>query len=88
MAHYKTYGRNRAPSSLKLEGTAWKETKLDCFEHNDIFYLKCAILGLFSFFVLANKHYNSYNKQMWKNVHPVYSTGIRSHDLWNMSLLL
>ena len=24
---------------------------------------------------------------MWKNVHPVYGTGIRTHDLWNMSLL-
>ena len=24
---------------------------------------------------------------MWKNVHPVYGAGIRSHDLWNMSLL-
>ena len=23
---------------------------------------------------------------MWKNVHPVYSTGIQTHDLWNMSL--
>ena len=25
--------------------------------------------------------------QLWKNVHPVYSTGIRTHDIWNMSLL-
>ena len=24
---------------------------------------------------------------MWKNVHPVYRTGIQTHDLWNMSLL-
>ena len=23
---------------------------------------------------------------MWKNVHPVYSAGIQTHDLWNMSL--
>ena len=22
-----------------------------------------------------------------KNVHPVYGTGIQTHDLWNMSLL-
>ena len=22
-----------------------------------------------------------YNKLMWKNVHPVYGTGIRTHDL-------
>ena len=24
---------------------------------------------------------------MWKNVHPVNSTGIQTHNLWNMSLL-
>ena len=24
---------------------------------------------------------------MRKNVHPVYGAGIRTHDLWNMSLL-
>ena len=24
---------------------------------------------------------------MWKNVHPVYGTGIRTHDLQNVSLL-
>ena len=23
---------------------------------------------------------------MWKNVHPVYSAGIRTHDLWDVSL--
>ena len=28
-----------------------------------------------------------YNKLMWKNVHPVYGTGIRTHDLQNVSLL-
>ena len=27
-----------------------------------------------------------YNKYMWKNVHPVYSDGILTHDLWNVSL--
>ena len=27
------------------------------------------------------------NKLMWKNVHPVYGPGIRTHDLHNMSLL-
>ena len=43
---------------------------------------------LFRFFVFSNKHYNSYNKQMRKNVHPVYGAGIRTYDdLWNMSLL-
>ena len=43
---------------------------------------------LFSLFlVFSNKHhYNFYNKYVWKNVHPVYCTGIRTHDLQNMSL--
>ena len=27
-----------------------------------------------------------YNKYMWKNVHPVYGAGIRTHDLQIMSL--
>ena len=38
------------------------------------------------FLVFSNKHYNFYNKYMWKNVHPVYGPGIRTHELWNMSL--
>ena len=29
---------------------------------------------------------NFYNKYMWKNVHPVYSAGIWTHNLRNMSL--
>ena len=36
--------------------------------------------------VFSNKHYNYYNKYMWKNVHLVYGARIRTHDLWNMSL--
>ena len=39
------------------------------------------------FLVFSNKHYyNFYNKYMWQNVDPVYDTGIRTHDLQNMSL--
>ena len=38
------------------------------------------------FSVFSNKHYNFYNKYMWKNVHPVYGAGIRTHDLRNVSL--
>ena len=30
---------------------------------------------------------NFYNKYMWKNAHPVYGAGIRTHDLQDMSLL-
>ena len=39
------------------------------------------------FSVFSNKHhYNSYNKYMWKKVHPVYGAGIWTHDLRNVSL--
>ena len=42
------------------------------------------LFWLFSIF--SNKHrYNLYNKSMWKNIHPVYGTGIRTHDLRYMS---
>ena len=41
--------------------------------------------GFFS--VFSNKHYNFYNKYLWKNVHPVYIAGIQTHDLKNMSHL-
>ena len=36
-------------------------------------------------FGLLKKQDNFYIKSMWKNVHPVYSEGIRTHDLSNMS---
>ena len=38
------------------------------------------------FSVYSNKHYNFYNIYMWKNVHSVYSAGIQTHDLQNVSL--
>ena len=43
---------------------------------------------LFPLFSVSSSkhHYNFYNKYMWKNVHPVYGAGIRTHDLWNVSL--
>ena len=46
-------------------------------------------MASFSFiFVFSNKyHYNFYTTYMWKNVHPVYSAGIRTHYLRKMSLL-
>ena len=47
-----------------------------------------ANLGLFSIYFQSfqNKLYNFYNKSMWKmSKCPVYSAGIRTHDLLNMS---
>ena len=39
--------------------------------------------------IILNKHTLQILQHtgMWKNVHPVYDAGIRTHDLWNMSLL-
>ena len=53
------------------------------------FFFKWPSPASFSFiFVFSNKHYNVYNKYMWTNVHPVYSSArIRTHDLQDMSLL-
>ena len=40
---------------------------------------------LFHFFRLF-KHITNFTTNIYvKNVHPVYSAGIRTHDLWNMS---
>ena len=40
------------------------------------------------FSVFSSKQYNFYNKSMWSQAHQVYSAGIRTHDLSNMSLPL
>ena len=45
------------------------------------FFKKWVILGLF---FISNKHYEFYNKLMWK-VNPVSGAGIRSLDLLNIS---
>ena len=37
------------------------------------------------FLVFSNKQYNICKKSMQKNVHPVKGTGIRTHNLLNMS---
>ena len=61
--------------------------------------LKCGILGLFStffreglssasfsfIFVLSNTYYSFYHKYL-KNVYLIYSAGIQTHDLEDMSL--
>ena len=53
---------------------------------NSLFKKNWANPGLFFVYFrsFSNKHYNFYN--MWKNVHPVYGAGIRTHDLRNVSL--
>ena len=55
-------------------------------QRGDLLLIKWAIPGLFfRFFILSSKHYNFYNK--CENVHLVNGAGIRSHDLWNISLI-
>ena len=52
------------------------------------YFKKWANPGSFSLiFVYSNTQYKFYNKYVCENVHPVYGTGIRIHNLWNMSLL-
>ena len=43
-------------------------------------------MTLFSIYFWSFQTNIIYNKYMWTNVHPVYSAGIRTHDLWNVSL--
>ena len=44
--------------------------------------------GLFFNLFCLFKHITNFTTNRYvKNVHPVYSAGIRTHDLWNMSLL-
>ena len=51
-------------------------------------FLNSANLGLFFVFsVFSNKQYNFSNKSMWKKFHSLYSTGVRTHNLSNMSCL-
>ena len=40
--------------NLPPEGSAKKENKLDCFEHNHIFFLNCIVLALFTFYALPS----------------------------------
>ena len=44
------------------------------------------LFRLFSFGLFKQTSLQFYNKYMWKNVHPVYGAGIRTHDLQNVSL--
>ena len=37
--------------------------------------------------LFPNKHFNFYSKNLRKNVHPVYSAGIRTQNIQSMSLL-
>ena len=41
----------------------------------------------FIFGLFTQTSYKFYNKYLWKNVYPVNGAGIRTHDLWNISLL-
>ena len=52
-------------------------------------FFKFAILGLFDrlFTVFSNEHCNFLQQYNVKNVHPVSGAGIRTHNLFDMSLL-
>ena len=66
----------------------WKNFLQFCFFILVIFlFLKMGQPGLFFIYFRSfqTNNANFYIKCMWKNVHPVYGTGIRTHDLRNMS---
>ena len=51
-------------------------------------FLKCAYPGLFLIYFRLFEHRLQFLQKInVKNVHPVYGTGIQTHNLWNMSLL-
>ena len=62
-------------------------------QHSDIlstnlFLKKWANPGLFFIYFCPFKHTTQFLKQInVKNVHPVHGARIRTHNLWNMSLL-
>ena len=56
--------------------------KKSAIENTKNIFFKWDNPGLFLFIIsLCNQTFEFYNKSMWKNVHPVYGTGIRTHDL-------
>jgi len=62
-------------------------TKMHSFIFPQFFWNGPSSASFCLFSVFSNKQYKFYNKLMRKNVHPVYSAGIQTHDFWNMSLL-
>ena len=54
----------------------------------ETFFKKWVNPGLFFiYFVFSNTLKNLQQIHMWKNVYPIYGAGIKTHDLWNLSLL-
>ena len=49
--------------------------------------LEGLILRSYQNYSFSNQHFDSCNKYMRKNVHPVYEAGIRTYNLLDMSLL-
>ena len=77
---YLSLTRSSQPK-LTWEGGRWKPQK--CF-----FKKRANLIPFFIYFCLF-KHALQFLQQkgMFKSVHPVYGAGIRTHDLWIMSLL-
>ena len=84
------------PSTNLAATTAPENNCLDRFQSvpislwlsNIMFFLNWPTPASFHLFlVFPNKHYKFLQQIDGKNVHPVYSAGIRTHNLWNVSLL-
>ena len=53
-----------------------------------VFFKKWANPSLFFIYFRVSNHITNFTTNSYvKNVHPVYGAGIRTHSLWNMSLL-
>ena len=94
------WDQQRDLPSVLLEDKPGEQRRKNCAQRNSarckdnccvvtwrLFIIKWANPGLFLFFVFSNTLQILQQICMWKNVHPVYGAGIRTHNLWNMSLL-
>ena len=67
--------------------------KTPCFHHSVneplVSFSQMGLLSLFLFILIfsMNKRDNFFATNLGENVHPVYSAGIQTHGLQNMSLL-
>ena len=83
-----TSGHTGDVASLNVKSIAWKTGPLKApFEAGIAFVKKWGNPGLFFlYFCLFKTHIRIFTTIV-KNIHPVYGAGIRTHNLWNMSLL-
>ena len=86
-AHHRTIYTAGRPPWYDYQGKNYRNI---CSHLSEIyvFFKKWAILGLFYVYFCIFKQTLQFLQQITeKNVYPVYGAEIRTHNLWNMSLL-